>query len=457
MGDARVIYCTQCGASLPLDRLVGSTVSCEGCGCQCQVAAELLQQLAQYQADVRSQVKQAGVQQQSIATLNYYYGGRGARRGFPIWLAIVGPMPLMLLIPLAMGLAQSAGFSSLGLAAAVFIWIVAAAITVGLLAWYYSGKRRQVAGLAVPRSRVACPSCGASHEFDAGSWVDKCPYCGVAMAPTPAVMTEVAASLCAEQRRLEMAQWQAERQMMRFAGRTSSSSVPILWGLVATLALILSGLAVYATVQCAQNQCITMDVELLANVHLMAMLFWWGATLLLPGLLAAVAINESHSARQRQAAASQLATALAGTASRAVGTLVDWLDTYWCAPYPATHVPYGFDHQHVIGRVHGFPSLIDVSPTPFTSKYAPYGSRIEILLAVHWPEHSQTLAASELTQPDFTLDVTSAGIRARANAAFIKRIQEQPETTITLAQVAAGLAIAALNRGGAPPPAVAEA
>jgi hypothetical protein len=147
---------------------------------------------------------------------------------------------------------------------------------------------------------------------------------------------------------------------------------------------------------------------------------------------------------------------LAGTASSEVATLVNWLDAYWCAPYPATHVPYAYDHQHVIGRVHGFPSLIDVSPSAFTSKCAGYGPRIEILLAVHWPEHAQVPSTSELPQQaDFALEVTPAGIRARASEEVLKRIQQQPAAALTLVPVAAELAMAALHRGGVPPPVVA--
>lgn len=446
MSEARVIYCTQCGAGLQLDRLVGNRVVCDHCGHQDSVSSEFVRELAQYQAKVQSEVAQGKAEQQAIATMDFLYGGHGGQSRIAVWVPLaLGPFILMMLVPLSMWLGEAAGYPGIGLGFGIAIVGVGALGSVAYLYWYYGGQRRKVAPVAVPRNQVACPSCGAAQQLEAGQWVERCEYCGAAMAPSAAAMADSVAAAHAEVRRLELEQLRAERQAAISIAASRSSPVVGLWIAAVGLGLVMGGASAYLTVQ-------TFDPSVLPPINPTRALGMWCLTLASTGGTAAIAMSETRRSHKIRDAITHLTAQLGGNAATDPSSLMKWLDEFWCAPYPSTHFILGPYHEHVTGNVYRLPVLFDVSPDAFSPKGAAYKARMEILLAANWPDPAHLPAASELFQPNgFTLEVTKAGVRACGNPEIVKQIQDHPEAVLHLVQVGSELALSVLRKGGSPP------
>lgn len=441
----RTLGCPRCGAPVAMVNLSRSSVLCAHCGCEVGIPGQLQREALAYQDQVKPELERFLDHREAIEEARNWTNPTGRRVKIGIFaVMILWWIPSITTIADWLGSDQSlrsdAALPLVSLGVAILFGIVG-------LGAPHSGDARTdrqppIAGV------VECPGCGARHAISAQQALGHCSFCGVAIVPSAAMFGAMLDAARVELRRVELLRYRTERrQRQKMAEEPSSGGR---WIVLALIGYV--GPLIVALVRLTLSPGDAFEARM-GELICGALAF------------AVVAITVSVMLRRAiwRARAQRFVSAVAcldrqlqGRAGCDVASLVDWLNAYWCAPYPLWHLALPRCHHHIVGHAHGYPVLVDISSYPYAAGYEP---RVEVLLAMDWPPHRV-----ELTGPDsdaiarfgFQLEATQAGLVARAAPGTVSAFNRAPQTLTMLPRVAVHLARLAASVGAQPAQPIAE-
>jgi hypothetical protein len=442
--QARGIPCPRCGGIFPVTDLARE-VHCPYCAHRFALSREAIAELDRYQRAVHSALGHADSEHEKAAAWN---ASAEAMSNSWVGLAAFGVLLALLVIgAFALQAALMAGVLSQDVIPVLSTVMVIGVfvITIGLSTWLTIRARRPAQTASAGAARVACPSCGAPNQLDAGRKLETCRFCRAALVPSRTVMVQAMDAAHAARRAAEIQRYRAERKGMvaamsrSFAGATPyivlGSFLPITGG----SALVMTGQLLAGDRPPPLAAIAAIGGLASLNVALIALVYTW----------------RSNRKQRVEAALTALARQFGGTLLPGLPGVALWLDAYWAAPYDHKHVCSGPYHAAARLDAGGYAALIDVDPVSSMPNY--YPPRVHLILAAAVPEHAPPAASAAvhasrawLEQAGFTLEIQPSGLLARAQGTTLTRLRKNPESLHVLSTVLTTLVGLARGLGAEP-------
>lgn len=350
---AASVRCERCGAHYELTDL-SAVVPCPFCGHHQSVSERHLEELGEYQAQVRAQEMLAdehAVYQQSWAR---WYGDDGKQQRASTLVFI--------LVLLGCALLAAGGGSTLAALEIVRWDILPSIITIGgflpamvlYFGWAVWQSTRAGSGGAAEAGPmlVACPTCGAPGHLTPGDELDHCQHCRAPLVPTRAIMAQGLDAARAARRSAAMQRYRTERSAMaNIYGRSAGDKVP--YFVLGPFSLMLT----VPTVMLTQETLLGETQTRPAGVALL-----WLFVLAMWGAMGSIFLYRKARIDRTADALEHLACQFHGARLTGVRATADWLNRFWAGPFPITDFYVGFSYGAAALSSNGFHCLLDYNP-----------------------------------------------------------------------------------------------
>jgi DNA-directed RNA polymerase subunit RPC12/RpoP len=431
--------CRECGATFAIDE-IRPVVHCPFCGRRQEVPEELRQALARYAGEVNQRMAQADEAQRLAAAARAWAESpqSSARTSILVVYGFtVGGALLVSLVGFA--LTQAGALGAAG--SKGFAFAAMGTSYAGILAWlvwmFATRKKARHQQVTVDSVKVACPICGAPGALTPGDQVDKCAYCQSALIPSRTVMSRAVGAVRIAQRQAAMERYRQERiVMMRQVAPAFAVHGPMLLSFALPIAALPVATLWYSAKMLAGSEPFrgSIAVGWVVSLVLATGTYLWWRT------------RRDRQAEWRRALA-HLATQLRGGVGLRLEELLEWLNSYWPAPYHNPYLRQGYYTAVVSGEIEAYPAFVLVNPAGALEKNA---FKVDVFLAADVPEGGGEGLARELDDMGLDAETTPAGFLARARPETVKAWHRNPESAHVLALVL-GRMVRFAQRNGASP------